>query len=114
MTALRHRVAACAGQAGLARDRLSDFVTAVNELITNAVRHGGGQGFLRLWAASGEVVCEVTDSGGGLPAGAQGQDRPALQQPGGRGLWLAAKLADTLKVTTGEKGTAVRISTRVG
>ena len=114
VTALRHTVAACAGRAGLADERLSDFVAAVNELLTNAVRHGGGQGHVRLWAVDDEIVCEVTDSGGGLPAGARGQDRPAPEDPGGRGLWLAAELTDALELTTGEHGTAVRISTRVG
>src|SRR6185312_9167247 len=49
ITALRHAVASCAAGAGLAGDRLDDFVVAVNELLTNAVRHGGGSGHVALW-----------------------------------------------------------------
>lgn len=113
MTALRHRVASRAGHAGLSGDRLADFVVAVNELITNAVRHGGGAGHLRLWRNGEEVVCMVTDRGEGIPAGAS-YARPAPNDPGGRGLWLAAELTDTIEVTSGQDGTAVRISTRVG
>jgi anti-sigma regulatory factor (Ser/Thr protein kinase) len=44
ITSLRHSVTAAAGAAGLTGDRLEDFVVAVNELLTNAVRHGGGTG----------------------------------------------------------------------
>ena len=113
MTPLRHTVASRARRAGLSGERLDDFVAAVNELITNAVRHGGGAGFLELCRAEGEVVCTVTDHGAGMPAGAAFA-RPAPRDPGGRGLWLAAQLTDTIKVISGNGGTAVRISTRVG
>ena len=113
MTGLRHTVASQAGHAGLAGDRLNDFVVAVNELITNAVRHGGGAGHLRLWLNGVEVVCMVTDHGGGMrPDVSYG--KPAPNDPGGRGLWLAAELTDAIEVTSGLHGTAVRISTRVG
>jgi hypothetical protein len=49
ITALRHVVASRVGDAGLTGERLDDFVVAVNELLTNAVRHGGGLGRLALW-----------------------------------------------------------------
>ena len=65
VTALRHSVMACAGAAGLSGDRLEDFVAAVNELMTNAVRHGGGSGLVTLWRADGAVFCEVSDRGAG-------------------------------------------------
>ena len=71
ITALRHAVASRAATAGLAGERLDDFVVAVNELLTNAVRHGGGQGRLALWRADDAVVCEVSDAGPGLPVPAE-------------------------------------------
>ena len=66
VTALRHAVTSCAESAGLADGRLEDFVVAVNELLTNAVRHGGGSGRIELWRENSSVVCEVTDPGTGL------------------------------------------------
>jgi serine/threonine-protein kinase RsbW len=113
ITALRHSVAACAGAAGLTGDRLDDFVVAVNELLTNAVRHGGGIGRVAVWAADGDVVCEVSDSGGGLAAARpEPAVRPAADTPGGWGLWLAEELTDTFELVTGDDGTTVRVSSR--
>ncbi|GGR85639.1 hypothetical protein GCM10010169_32400 [Micromonospora fulviviridis] len=112
VTELRHSVTSCAHAAGLAGQQLDDFVLAVNELITNAVRHGGGQGRLRLWRRAGELVCEVADHGHGISAQRLGdRARPAPDTAGGWGLWLARELSDTMAVETGEAGTIVRITT---
>jgi anti-sigma regulatory factor (Ser/Thr protein kinase) len=114
VTGLRHAVASCAAAAGLDGDRLDDFVVAVNELLTNAVRHGGGTGRLSVWRDELSVVCEVTDRGSGLATPRPDKpERPATDEPGGWGLWLAGKLTDTLDLQTGAEGTTVRISTRV-
>ena len=48
---------------GLSGAKLSDLVLTVNELATNTVRHGGGEGTLSLWRAGDAVVCEVRDRG---------------------------------------------------
>lgn len=111
VTALRHVVASCAGSAGLAGDRLEDFVVAVNELLTNAVRHGGGTGQLALWRGTDAVVCEVSDRGQGLPGEPEQPHRPDADQPGGWGLWLAGELTDSLEIDSGPGGTTVRVST---
>lgn len=112
VTELRHSVTSCAHAAGLAGQRLDDFVLAVNELITNAVRHGGGQGRLRLWHGAGELVCEVADHGHGISARRlSDRARPAPDTAGGWGLWLARELSDTMAVETGQAGTVVRITT---
>jgi serine/threonine-protein kinase RsbW len=114
VTALRHAVASRAAAAGLSGDRLDDFVVAVNELLTNAVRHGGGAGRTTLWRDAGAVVCEVTDGGAGLPPGRTGRAaRPAVDEPGGRGLWLAGRLTDTLEIVSDGTGTTVRVSSKV-
>jgi serine/threonine-protein kinase RsbW len=111
VTELRHSVASCARASGLSGQRLDDFVLAVNELITNAVRHGGGQGWLRLWHEAGGLVCEVADHGSGISdRQLRDRGRPAPDRTGGWGLWLARQLSDTMAVETGETGTVVRIT----
>ncbi|HEY0534649.1 MAG TPA: ATP-binding protein [Actinoplanes sp.] len=114
ITALRHAVASCAAGAGLSGDRLDDFVVAINELLTNAVRHGGGAGGLTLRHTGDRVVCEVSDRGPGLPGPLDGHrtGRPAAGQSGGWGLWLAEELTDDFEMTTGSGGTTVRVSSR--
>ncbi|GGL01692.1 hypothetical protein GCM10012284_40340 [Mangrovihabitans endophyticus] len=88
-------------------------MVAANELLTNAVRHGGGQGHVALWQEDGFVVCEVSDHGDGLPEPRPTPPpRPATDQTGGWGLWLAGELTDELHLTTGAAGTTVRISSR--
>ena len=112
VTALRHTIASCSADAGLSGDRLDDFVVAVNELLTNAVRHGGGLGQVRLWQADAAVVCEVADHGPGLSSPGR-PGRPAVDEPGGWGLFLADELTDSFDLQTGAEGTTVRISTRI-
>ncbi|MFI6762951.1 ATP-binding protein [Micromonospora sp. NPDC050417] len=114
VTALRHSVAAHAEASGLAGQRLDDFVLVVNELITNAVLHGGGQGRLRLWPATGAVCCEVSDHGTGIGADRLAdRRRPGPESAGGWGLWLARRLSDEMAVETGPAGTTVRITARL-
>jgi len=112
VTTLRHSVASCAGESGLSGERLDDFVVAVNELLTNAVRHGGGRGLLRLWRSADAIVCEVSDGGPGLDGSLDQHHRPRPDTPGGWGLWLAGELTDTFQMASGATGTAVRISCR--
>lgn len=108
---LRHAVARCATEAGLSGPSLDDFVLAINELVTNAVRHGGGEGLLRLWRVDRKLLCEVSDRGRGITDQARtGRDRPAPSVVGGWGLWLARRLSDTMAVATGAGGTAIRIT----
>ncbi|WP_199511557.1 ATP-binding protein [Nucisporomicrobium flavum] len=110
VAALRHAVAARAGAAGLTGDGLDDFVVAVNELLTNAVRHGGGTGHLTLWCEPRAITCEVADHGAGV--GRLRDGKPAPDEPGGWGLYLVRELTDTFAIKSGPEGTAVRISSR--
>ncbi|MEV4626027.1 ATP-binding protein [Micromonospora sp. NPDC049523] len=110
VTELRHSVAAFAEASGLTGERLDDFVLVVNELITNAVRHGGGRGWLRLWQAPGTIGCEISDQGTGIDADRlHDRRRPPPDTIGGWGLWLARRLSDEITVQTGPAGTTVRI-----
>ncbi|HEY0696561.1 MAG TPA: ATP-binding protein [Micromonospora sp.] len=105
---LRHAVAAQVVTAGLTGDQGDDFVLAVHELVTNAVRHGGGTGDLVLYRDDDTLICEIVDHGGtpdSLPV-----RLPAANVPGGRGLWLAHHLTGTLLLTHRPDGTTATVS----
>ena len=107
--ALRAAVAAHGSQAGLSDGRTRDLVLAVHELAANAVRHGAGQGRLRLWAADDAVRCEVTDQGAPGEADAAG-----WQAEPGHGLWLVRQIADSASVQSGVSGTVAAVIFRRG
>jgi anti-sigma regulatory factor (Ser/Thr protein kinase) len=86
---------------------LGELELAVAELTTNSVVHGAGSGTLRIWAESGQLVCEVHD-GGRLTDPLAGRRPPNPTQPGGRGLLLVHQLADLVRVHTGPDGTTIR------
>ena len=113
LAAVRERVAGYATSAGLTGDSRSDFVVAVNEALTNVVRHGGGSGTLRLWR-DGELVCEICDDGPGFDATPWSTDgtvppRPVASGNGGMGLWLVRRLSPGSKISSGPNGTRIRI-----
>jgi anti-sigma regulatory factor (Ser/Thr protein kinase) len=94
--------------AGLSRQRTMDLVLAASELAANTVRHGGGHGRSRLWRQPGELIFEVTDAGR-IEEPLVGRIEPALRQDGGRGLWMANRLCDLVRIRSGGDGTSVRL-----
>lgn len=103
---LRSAVAAHASELG-AGPAVDDTILVAHELSSNAVRHGGGSGRLRLWRAGAYLYCQVTDSGQGLAdPDNTGTSRPPPSVPGGRGLWIARQLA-AVEIDTGPEGTTV-------
>jgi anti-sigma regulatory factor (Ser/Thr protein kinase) len=105
--ALRAAVAAHGSQAGLSEGRTRDLVLAVHELAANAVRHGAGQGRLRLWAAHDAVRCEISDEG--APGEADAADAALWQAEPGHGLWLVRRIADSASVQSGASGTVAAV-----
>lgn len=103
---LRAFVTAQAQQAGLPQRQVSALVAAVNELATNSLQHGGGQGELRIWTDDGWLLCEVSDQGQ-LTEPLAGRLPPAPDA--GAGLWLANQLTDLLRIHSTPGGTAVRV-----
>jgi anti-sigma regulatory factor (Ser/Thr protein kinase) len=116
--AVRAAVAAHASAAGIPAGRVRDVVLAVHELAANAVRHGAGQGRVRLWVTGGGIRCEVTDAG--IPSAGANGDRPdassrdAAQWPveHGHGLWLVRKVGDQASLESGPSGTVAVVTFR--
>ncbi len=106
LLALRHAVAEVAVTVGLDESGRHDLVLAVDELITNAVLHGGGSGCLDLWLAQGRVWFQVSDTGPGLSGPIPDRVPPATTL-GGRGLWIAQQLTEQLAIASGPTGTTV-------
>jgi anti-sigma regulatory factor (Ser/Thr protein kinase) len=114
VTPLRQRVEQASRDAGLDPQRVGDWVTAVNELMTNAVRHGGGRGRVRLWRGD-HLACEVSDGGAGFPADdyLARQERPEVTATGGMGLWIVRQLTDSLSIDSGPGGTTASITVAI-
>lgn len=104
LVAVRRMVSRLALKSGLTAARATDLATAVNEIATNSVMHGGGKGTLRVWKDGSTLLCEVRDAG-----------RYAAGPPArGRGLWLANQLCDQVQIVTLDEGTLVRLHMRTG
>ncbi len=100
---VRQAVAGWAAQAGLADLRAADFMIAVNEIATNAVRYGSPVARLELKIAGAAAQAEVCDSGHwpSEPAGTPDPDR------GGMGLRLARRVCDDVAVCRRPSGSTV-------
>jgi anti-sigma regulatory factor (Ser/Thr protein kinase) len=116
--AVRATVAAHASAAGIPAGRVRDVVLAVHELAANAVRHGAGQGRMRLWITGDGLRCEVADAGA-RPSGPDGDgadagadDAAPWPAEHGHGLWLVRKVADQASLDTGPSGTVAVIDFR--
>ena len=117
-TRLRRQVAGQCATAGLTGSRLDDFVLAVHEIAANAIVHAGGGGRLILRREAGGLRClvcdhELEDPAGRVPRARDGSEpREAASAETGRGLWLAAQLADELSITSGPDSTIVSLYIR--
>ena len=106
--AVRAFVAQSAAAAGLGPLRTHDLVLAASEVVTNSVRHGGGEGAVRVWRDGEVVVCEVRDAGR-FDRPLAGRVRPTPDQTSGFGLWLANQVCDLVQIRSFEDGSVVRL-----
>jgi serine/threonine-protein kinase RsbW len=88
---------------------VGDLVIAVNEIATNAVRHGSPHAELSMWTEDGRVIAEIHDSGTWTPADAPGGSPPPLEAEGGMGIWVARQICSAVNIMTGINGTVVRL-----
>jgi anti-sigma regulatory factor (Ser/Thr protein kinase) len=110
---LRHAVAERLAGLGGSPDLVEDLHLAVDEMCSNAVRHGGPPVQLRLWASAERVVCTISDRGPGMddPFAGYGPAHGSDLSQGGMGLWLARQLCDHVDVIDDGAGLTVRLAT---
>ncbi len=114
LRAVRALVLQHARRSGLDPVATEHLTLAANELATNSLRHGGGTGTVRVWRDGDTLSCEVRDAGQIHGQPLLGRQRPAVEQIGGRGLWLANQLCDLVQIRSSPAGTAVRLQMRIG
>jgi anti-sigma regulatory factor (Ser/Thr protein kinase) len=112
LATLRSEVARFTISVGLPAARATDYVTAVNEVASNSLRHGGGSGSLVVWRDGDKVVSEVRDKGVyNQPLGDRVAPGSSVMDP--RGLWLANQLCDLVQIRVLPGGTAVRLHMKI-
>ena len=113
---LRHAVAAELATVDAPRDVVEDFLLAVDEMTSNALRHGKPPVGLRLWVGGDRIVCSIDDHGPGLadPFAGYGPAHGEDLSRGGMGLWLARQLCDHVDLTGDDEGSRVRLTVRLG
>jgi anti-sigma regulatory factor (Ser/Thr protein kinase) len=90
----RRSFAAAAAACGHAPPRADELTLAANEVLTNALVHGGGIARLRVWVTDGELTCVIDDSGGGIDDPLIGFTGPEFGSSRGYGTWIARRLFD--------------------
>ena len=108
---VRQVTARWAALAGLPPERAEDFVIAVNEIATNAVRYGSPTAGLVLRVTRENMAeAEVRDEGRWSPGS---MTAPAGEDHGRMGLALVRRVCDAVEIRTGDNGTAVILRLRL-
>jgi len=109
----RERVAEVGDEFGLEPKPCYEFVFAVNEAMTNAIKHGQadeqGTVGLRLAADGDALICTVSDSG---PFVAPAEIADPDFSESGRGFAFMAALVDELELSVEPEATVVRLHKR--
>ncbi len=97
---------------GMAARRAALFVTALNEIATNSIVHGGGSGRLRMWPQGDRIVAEIQDSGQ-FDHPLADRRRPGSSAIDPRGLWVANQFCDLVQIRRVTDGTAYRLHMKI-
>jgi anti-sigma regulatory factor (Ser/Thr protein kinase) len=93
-------------RSGLAPRAIEDLLISVSEIVTNAIRYGGGVGSVTVHRLARELLTEIRDHGPGLPDTVASGGVPA-----DGGLRRAQLLCSRLDVLSSYQGVTVRIFT---
>lgn len=95
--ALRSTLAAHASLLSTPDEQIERLLIVASELATNAIRHGGGTGRLRMWHHDDTLYCQVSDRGPGITDPTVGTTPPdPTDTDAHRGLWICRNLTDQL------------------
>jgi len=81
----------------VSRDAIDGFVTAVNEVLVNGLRHGAAPVRMVLWVEPARLTCQVIDNGPGTCDALAGYRYPEPDEA--KGLWVARQLCEDIFVT---------------
>jgi anti-sigma regulatory factor (Ser/Thr protein kinase) len=108
LSQVRSLAEAQARAAGLADDRVVDFVLAVSEVAANTIRHARSAGSMRIWSDGEALTCEIRDAGV-ITDPLAGSHKPTPDATGGHGLWLVREVCDLVELHSDENGTVIRL-----
>ncbi|MFK0203315.1 ATP-binding protein [Streptomyces lavendulae] len=110
--AARDRVRELLLLAGVALDSVAaaDALLVTSELVTNAIRHGGGVVAFRAGVEDGVLHLSVTDASPRLPTARTG----TADQPGGYGWLLVQRLAERVECSPRPGGKTITTALRLG
>lgn len=108
---LRRTVAASPVTRALPQRRREDFVLAVNEAATNALKYDRPPRSVRLWRSGRYVVCEVVGRGA-VEDPLAGRHSPSPAAHRGRGLWMVNQLCDLVELRNHDSRATLRIHMR--
>jgi anti-sigma regulatory factor (Ser/Thr protein kinase) len=108
IASLRHHVNDAARRVGLDADRAERYTFAVNEIVINAIQHGGGIADVAVAAGAGSVTVTVVDQGPGWNSDVP-HELPPPDRAHGRGLWLATRMCDDLTISSSSTGTTITL-----
>jgi len=101
---LRATLSAHAPGLDISAEQTEHLLIVAGELATNAIRHGGGSGRLRLWRRGDILYCQVSDDGPGMRDPQVGTVPPDQARAGGRGIWICRQLCTELIIDHAEPG----------
>lgn len=113
LSEVRRTVERFASGTSLQRTEVDDFLTAVDEAVANAIRHGsphdhGSRVHVLCERFADAIRVEVRDQGNGF-AIPSSPKMPSPEASGGRGLPLMCALADRVEVASTDAGTVVTL-----
>ena len=93
---VRHLVEGHALRSAVPRAATEGLVTALNEVLVNALTHGAAPAHLSLWVEDSKLTCQVVDSGPGTPEPLAGVRYPTPSGP--LGLWVARQSCEDVVI----------------